>query len=259
MNFLWFERSNSFDIKKLSVELEDKGFSGIMLPYSFYSGDQFVKIANNIDTSKKIKYIIAIRPYTISAQYLSMINKSFRTICKDRILVNLITGWVHDQEKNIGGIQGEVNDLSSNIDRSNYLIEYVKSLNSINEDAPIFYVSVTNETVFESVKKENVIVPYYLYKENKFQIDGKKTMISIMPIIRKTQEDLDLVNKNNTVKNIAYFTENEFNLFLKELSNQNINNILITEDFYKPEKEHILSFVSNFTNKSRQLKNEENK
>lgn len=249
MNFFWFERSDNFDIKKLSTDLEDSGFHGVLLPYSFFSGDQFVKIANNIDINKKIKYMIAIRPYTISGQYLSMINNSFNEICKDRILINFITGWIHDQEKNIGGIHGHINDFSSNIDRSNYLIEYVNSLNNIKAVAPKFYVSVTNEILFNSVKKEKVIIPYYMYKENKFEIIGKNTMISIMPIIRKTKEELDLIDKNNNIANIAYFTEDEFSLFLESLKNNEINNILITEDFNNKEKENILSFVSSFTNK----------
>ena len=130
MNFFWFERTNNFNIKELSEELEDNGFSGVLFTYSFFNDDYFVKIANAIDSNKKIKYMVAIRPYAISAQYLCMINNAFKKISKDRIVINIITGWVHDQEKSIGGIQGNVNDLSNNIDRSNYLIEYVKSLTS---------------------------------------------------------------------------------------------------------------------------------
>ena len=249
MNFFWFERSNNFNIKELSIELEDNGFDGMLLPYSFYYGDQFVKIANSIDISKKIKYMVAIRPYTISAQYLSMINNSFNEISKDRISINLITGWIHDHEKNVGGIQGDINDASSNVDRSNYLIEYINSLRSIKTITPKFYISVTNDILFDSVKKENVIIPYYLYKDNKFEFIGKNTMISIMPIIRKTKKDLDLVNRETKFSNIEYFTEEDFALFLQELTKKEIKNILITEDFQNKEKENILSFVSNFANK----------
>jgi len=249
MNFFWFERSNNFNLKELSIELESNGFDGILLPYSFYHGDQFIKIANSIDISKKIKYMVAIRPYTISAQYLSMINNSFNKISKDRISINLITGWIDDHEKNVGGIQGEINDTSSNVDRSNYLIKYIDSLHSIKAITPKFYISVTNDILFDSVKKENVIIPYYLYKDNKIEFIGKNTMISIMPIIRKTKEELDLTYKNNNISNIAYFTEDEFALFLESLDKNEIKNILITEDFQNKEKENILSFVSNFTNK----------
>jgi hypothetical protein len=74
-------------------------------------------------------------------------------------------------------------------------------------------------------------------------------MISIMPIIRKTKKDLDLVNRETKFSNIEYFTEEDFALFLQELTKKEIKNILITEDFQNKEKENILSFVSNFANK----------
>jgi hypothetical protein len=249
MNFFWFQRSGYSDIKKLSIDLEDNGFSGMLLPYSSASEDQFVKIANGMEPNKKIKYIVAIRPYVISAQYLSMISKSFNKISKDRISINLVTGWVSEEEKEVGGIQGDVNDTSSNIDRSNYLIEYVKSLNNTIGETPEFYVSVTNETVFESVKKEKVIIPYSWYKVNRFDLSEVNAMVSITPVIKKTREELNLINKDNRNQDVEYFTNEEFVLFLKKLNENKINNILITEEFSTEEKEAIINFVSDFTSK----------
>jgi len=249
MNFFWFERSEFCDIKQLSVELEDNGFSGVLLPYSFFSGDQFVKIANTIDIDKKIKYIVAIRPYTISSQYLSMISRSFSKISEDRISINLVTGWIYENEKNIGGIQGEVNDTSSNIDRSNYLISYIESLKNTRGKTPEFYVSVTNEIVFESLRKEKVIIPYSWYKANKFDLSETDVMISIMPVIRNTQEELDLIDKDSSNQDVEYFTNQGFTLFLQELDKKKINNILITEEFSEEEKESLISFVRDFANK----------
>jgi len=249
MNFFWFERSEFCDIKQLSVELEDNGFSGVLLPYSFFSGDQFVKIANTIDIDKKIKYIVAIRPYTISSQYLSMISRSFSKISEDRISINLVTGWIYENEKSIGGIQGEVNDTSSNVDRSNYLISYIESLKNTKGKTPEFYVSVTNEIVFESLKKEKVIIPYSWYKIDKFDLSETDVMISIMPVIRNTQEELDLIDKDRSNQDVEYFTNQGFTLFLQELDKKKINNILITEESSEEEKENIISFVRDFANK----------
>lgn len=249
MNFFWFDRFEIFHIKKLSIELEDNGFCGVMLPYSFFSGDQFVKIANAIDVNKKIKYIVAIRPYTMSSQYLSMINKSFNKISKNRISINLVSGWLDEEEKDVGGIQGEINDASTNVDKSNYLIEYVKSLKNIKNPTPEFYVSATNEIVFESAKEGKVIIPYSWYKVNRFDLSGVDAMILIIPVIRKTQEELDIIDKDNDNQDVEYFTNDEFTLFLQELDKKKINNILITEKSSQEEKQNILGFVSSFTNK----------
>jgi hypothetical protein len=249
MNFFWFERTNNFNIKELSEELEDNGFSGVLFTYSFFNDDYFVKIANAIDSNKKIKYMVAIRPYAISAQYLCMINNAFKKISKDRIVINIITGWVHDQEKSIGGIQGNVNDLSNNIDRSNYLIEYVKSLKNVKSSIPEFYVSVTNEILFKNVCNNKVIVPYSLYKQNRFDLDGEKTMISVFPIIVKDEQELLSLKKEKIEQDAEYFTIETFEKFLNELESKKITNVLVGNDSPELSKKNILSFVSDFTNK----------
>jgi len=249
MKFFWFERSDTFELKNLSEDLEKNGFDGVLLIYSFYSDDHFVKIANSIDVNKKIKYIVAIRPYAISPQYLCMINNSFKKISKNRIIINIVTGWIYDQDKTVGGIQGVVNDLSSNIERSNYLIDYVKTLNSVSGGPPEFYVSVTNETVFNSVSKNNVIVPYSLYKQNRFNLDKNKTMISIFPIIRETEEELFDLKKVKRQQDVEYFTKKEFEKFLHDLESDGIFNILLGNDHDEESKKNIISFVSSITNK----------
>jgi len=252
MNFFWFERSNSYDIKEISLELEKSGFYGVLLVYSFYSDDQFVKIANAIDVNQKIKYMVAIRPHVISPQYLSMINNSFQKISKDRIIINFITGWISEYDKQVGGIQGEVNDLSSNLERSENLVEYLKVLKNTAGETPNFYVSVTNPILLEKVSGDKVIIPYQSYKQNNFSTnDSSKIMIYISPVIRKTREELLPLIEKNTRSDVQHFTFDEFEALLNELKNKNINNILMDEAEPNEyiEKKHTLSFVSYFTNK----------
>ena len=247
MNIFWFQRNNNHELIELSEQLERSGFSGVLLTYSFFNDDQFVKIANIIDKNKKLKYIVAIRPYTISAQYLSMIANSFKKISKDRIVINIVTGWVYDEEKNIGGVQGDVNDLSSNVERSNYLLEYVKNLKNIKGNIPDFYVSVTNQTVFNGVSGDKVIIPYSRYKEKEFEIIEENTMISIFPIIRKTKEELSLLKETVVQQDVEYFTFEEFELFLNDLDSKKIESILIGEYSHMSEEEEIiLPFIKNY-------------
>lgn len=253
MNFFWFDRSPKTNIKELMVNLEDLGFSGVLFTYSFYNNDYFVKIANTIDTNKKIKYMIAIRPYTISPQYLCMINNAFNKISKDRIIINLLTGWIYDSEKLIGGIQGPVNDNSSNIDRSNYLIEYVKTLTETKSKMPDFYVSVTNKILFDNVCDNKVIIPYDVYIKNELDLDYNKTMISITPVIRETEEELlNLKEIKLEQSDVFYFTVNEFKEFINNLELKNIYNILMGHnDGDQESKKQIMSFVGSFTDKGK--------
>jgi hypothetical protein len=54
--------------------------------------------ARDIDISKKIKYMVAIRPYAISPQYLVMMNHSMNDIMSNRVQFNLILGHIKEHE-----------------------------------------------------------------------------------------------------------------------------------------------------------------
>ena len=114
--------------------LNKHNFSGVMFTHDIPEGDMFVKTAKDIEKGEDIKYLVAIRPYTISPQYLSMINRSMDRIDKGRLQINLISGYIKDHEDGVGGVVGDVNDKSTSLDRSNYMIEFLKVLNEMDQD-----------------------------------------------------------------------------------------------------------------------------
>jgi hypothetical protein len=91
---------------KTPSKLEAHNFSGVMFTHDIPEGDMFVKTAVDINPDEKIKYLVAIRPYTISPQYLSMINRSMDNIDRDRLQINLISGYIKDHEDCVGGVVG---------------------------------------------------------------------------------------------------------------------------------------------------------
>jgi hypothetical protein len=208
------------NLKSPSV-LEAHNFSGVMFTHDIPEGDMFVKAAVDINPNEKIKYLVAIRPYTISPQYLSMINQSLDRISRDRLQINLISGYIKDYENDVGGIVGDVNDQSSPIDRSNYLIKFVEVLDEMEQKNSKTYhydpeyknkldlfVSVTNKFSFAAAKKYNkkIIFPYSTYSrgtwtdhrynptpppDDSFDLSGMDVMLALTPIIRKTKEELE--------------------------------------------------------------------
>lgn len=244
MRLFWFQRWKSFDFKDLSDEMENAGFDGILFPYSSHDDDYFIPIATNIEKDKNIKYMVAIRPYTISPQYINKIIKSINKISKDRVMINFVSGWIYENEKSLGGICGNINNSSSNIDRSNYLADYIDVLKNMKGNSVNFYVSVTNSILFEKTKDNKIIIPYNLYKQEKIDLSEAKAMISICPIIRKTKEDIDKIKNNSMSEKSAYFTEDEFMVFLNDINKKNINGLLIFEDSENAEKENIINAIS---------------
>jgi alkanesulfonate monooxygenase SsuD/methylene tetrahydromethanopterin reductase-like flavin-dependent oxidoreductase (luciferase family) len=259
--------------------LEESHFSGVMFTYDATQGDIFTLIARDIKHSEKIKYLVAIRPYSISPQYLCMINKSINSIMPNRLQINLISGYIKDHEADFGGIIGKVNDLSSRVDRSNYMIEYIDEINSMpgnkTSKYPLdFYVSTTNEYVLKVVQKNKnkIILPYRDYKNGywmvidehesqfagpDFKLGDTEVMLAVTPIIRKTKEELDLLGgyakrpvwrkgeKSVTVNDVGYFTYEEFDDFVTGLEADGINHMLINAVPHS-ESDGLIDFIKHY-------------
>lgn len=276
MEFYYF--GGSFGAGQIT-RLDNSNFSGVMFTYDSTQGDMFTQIARDIKLTEKIKYLVAIRPYSISPQYLCMINQSMNSIMKDRLQINLISAYIKDHEKDFGGILGEVNDSSDRIARSNYMIEYIDVLNTMPgnlkyKDKLDFYVSTTNEHVFSTIKKydNKIILPYRDYKNgywtvineagsqlpgNSFNLKDTKVMVAITPVIRKTQAELDSLTeyakrpvwrageKSATVTDIEYFTYEQFDAFVKKLESEGIHHLLMN-GWPVEERDIIIDFIKTY-------------
>ncbi|MEY3378343.1 MAG: hypothetical protein RLZZ328_1511 [Bacteroidota bacterium] len=240
---IWFERNYPIPggISARSKELEKNGFTGTMYPYGIFIGDYFTRIAREIDQSSSFNYIVAIRPYVISAQYLHMICSSLNNISRNRISINFLTGWIYDEEKNFGGILSEINDKSSNIERSNYMIDYAKEFKRISRTN--FYISTTNETIFLSSSSNEfpMIIPYSWYKRNKSKITNEKYLISVAPIIYDEHKETSYDER------VDLFTKDEFFRFLDDCKSKNVEGVLIREQSHNTEYINISKYINEYT------------
>ena len=241
MNFYMF----SYGLEEVD-ELQKNHYSGALYTYNILQGDFFTRIAKNIVVGEKFKYMVAIRPYVISPQYLCMINNSINQIEKNRLQINFINGWIKEEEKELGGIIGDVNDLSGNIERSNYLIEYIDVLEKSNLKIPDYYLSTTNEFIFNAGEKHNskLIIPYSQYINKKYNLNNKHIMISVSPRIRETQEEIDrLVKTKKHQSDEEYFTYKEITSLINKLEHEGISEILFSSFSQKEERLNTHNFV----------------
>ena len=279
MKYYFF--GGSMDPGVFKENLND-GFDGIMFTYDLKQSDIFTYLASQNNKNLKVKCLVAIRPYTISPQYLYMINKSMHKIMPNTLQINFIQGYTKEYEKDFGGIVGKVNDMSDSIDKSDYLINYLDVLDAMQKNEknqyPLdFYVSTSNKHVMETVQKYNnkIILPYKKYKTKywvrekkptgqvvyKDPIDLKdtKVMLAITPILRKKKEDFEDLPKDyvdrpvwregerakQPVSDAVYFTYEEFIIFLDELEKEGINEVLMNA---YPAREYpvIKHFLQNY-------------
>jgi hypothetical protein len=271
MDLYWFERDkkSDSDLIKRANELESFGFNGVMYPYSPGMGDFFTKISRMIDIKSGFKYIVAIRTYTISPQYLSMLCSSINDISKDRIMLNFLTGYINKGEKEIGGILSEVNDNSSNVIRSNYMLDYAKEFKKVSDSsyfpAVDFFISTTNQEVFDKCTKDEVpmLVPYVIYKRRWFKNIGQKIILMIAPVISSSQSEANWKCDNDSecrhpkdqnCANLDFFTEEGMFAFLDKCEQMGIYGILFQEsDYLKEQYGEILPIIKSYIDKKSKL------
>ena len=275
-----FEEETENTLETASV-LEKHNFDGVMFTYDATRGDMFVRTAKDIDPNGKIKYLVAIRPYTISPQYLQTINDSMNEIDMERLQLNFISGYIKDHENHIEGIVGDIVDSSESVSKSKYMIKFIGTLNSmkINKNPLDFYVSTTNSYVFDEAKKHNnkIILPYHVWKRGfwsdvykdpslKIPLDaeGVEIMLTMTPIIRETEEELrSLTNYalrpiwkkgevSKVLDDVEYFTHDSFNDFVKMLEENGINHLLINA---VPRQEHsvIIPFIKKYVESQKEF------
>ena len=280
MNFHYFGGHVSTTASNID-ELEDAHCDGILFTYRQWQGDFFTFVARTMKLDQKIKYMIAIRPHALSAQYLCMINQSINEIQPERLQVNIIAGHIKPDEVDFGGILGTVTDASSIPDRTNYMIDYLKELRDMENNGvqiPECYVTCTNIHSLEAVAKlgYKIIFPYREYKFGYFldkSVDGqlkpgvgfdlsdKKIMLAISPIIRDTQEEIDAEFPKNIVvhtqdgksyldrfrflNDTAYFTYDNFVRFVKELESKGINEILFN-GAPESERDNLIKYIKRY-------------
>ena len=275
MKFYYFGGTfNENDTLEDTSTLNDYHFDGVMFTYDATQGDMFVRTARDMKLNEKIKYLIAIRPYTISPQYLQTVCDSMNEIDKGRLQLNFIAGYIKDHENHIGGIVGDVKDDSDSIKKSNYMIEFINTLNqmTVNKTPLDFYVSTTNSYVFEETKKHKnkIILPYHIYKRGFWsdvhkdpslkvglETKGVEIMITMTPVIRKTEEELKLLNNyalrpiwkkgevSKVLDDVEYFTHESFHEFVKTLEEDGINYLLINA-VPRAESRVIIPFIKQY-------------
>ena len=242
-------------------EVYESGFDGGLFLYNAGHDDQFTILISNKDKLKKdFNYMVAIRPYTISPQYLSMIHRSVSKIMPGRLEINLISGDPKEIEKPYNSFVGETNDSSTKIEKSKYLMEYLEALNWLrencpdpNREVPNAYVSTTNEFVLEVASRyhHKMIIPYPTYK--KWKQDGTfnkvnkvspinfgDIFVSMAPVIMFPDDVPGTVPKTRTSDGIR-MTAEAFVKELQKLKNEGLNGIFTAS--WEDTRSRLIRFV----------------
>jgi alkanesulfonate monooxygenase SsuD/methylene tetrahydromethanopterin reductase-like flavin-dependent oxidoreductase (luciferase family) len=93
--------NRDFTIKQLkeqSAILEYNKYTSILLTYDSLREDNLLKTIAALDLNQKVQYMIAIRTYAISPEYMAMILNTLNQEFKNKIVFNIVSGEVKPYE-----------------------------------------------------------------------------------------------------------------------------------------------------------------
>jgi len=226
----------------------DAKFDGNLFLYDSSRFEHFTEIVHNASKIRKdFKYMVAIRPYVISPQYLFMISRNIYNYFGDILEINLVSGWAKQEEEPHNFFVGEINDNSSSVEKSNYLIKYLEVLGnykkSMKNDLANIYVSVTNEFTLDASNKFNgkMVVPYYTYKKYAEKINTNNIVLSITPIIDNSGLAIMDEDRGN---DLVHGTEEEIVKVLKDIKDAGVYGVLLVG--FDKDQARLFDFVSKY-------------
>lgn len=86
-------RTTSFEyFKQIAIAADSLGYEGVLLPTGRSCEDSWVVAASLIDATKRLKFLVALRPGLVQPSQSARMAASFDRMSGGRLLVNLVTG-----------------------------------------------------------------------------------------------------------------------------------------------------------------------
>lgn len=186
------------DMKEISQKLEDSGYYSMLMVYHSRIPDYFIKAARVINTNHKLKYMQAIRTYAISPEYCAMMCEAFNEISNNRLMLNVISGDLHDDETSINDVVFINEIIKTPEQRLLYTEEWIKKFNSLSimSTKPEIVMAghsektkrMASELGYTHLSSLNMYLEYY-NKNN--SIKNKKQMVSLAISIKNNEKEAE--------------------------------------------------------------------
>jgi uncharacterized lipoprotein YehR (DUF1307 family) len=200
MRFHWLHRGE-FDsvkkIKKFSAKLEENNYYSVLLTYHSKSKDLLLKSFASASNKQKLKYMVAIRTYAITPEYLSMICKSYNEEFPNKLILNIVSGDLHSEESSIEDLPDFSEHLNTVEKRINYTKKWMQKFKELSvEYFPEIIMGGHSDLTKQICKDFNGthLCMAKSYKEDllrKDRIVNSKQMVTFAVVIRDTLEEAE--------------------------------------------------------------------
>lgn len=200
LGFHWMETgwgSNpSIDEIRLKASLLDSsGYESFLQVYHNAFPDAWIKSAHALNTSERIKFMIAVRPFTISPEYCAMMVAGFNAIQPDRLMLNIVHGTLHSEEDYDGIIDADpIMSADGKRNHTELFLDKLRARPVFANGAEILVAGASDRTI-EIAKKygDYCVTAYDNFIDAPERFAGiEKLMVNLFIVIRDTDEEAEL-------------------------------------------------------------------
>jgi len=246
MRFHWFYRTNISvpELISLSSDLEDAGYYSVLLTYHSKTHDMLLPSFGAASNSQKLKYMIAMRTYAISPEYMAMICKIYNEVFPDKLIINVCSGDLQQGESSLEDIVFIRDLIDNNEKRREYTKQWLNNFKklAIKNYFPELIMGGHSDRTKELCKEFNAInlsagtlYKEYYVRENKIISD--KQMVEFSVVIRDSDEEalsfvsdhgVDGHKKGDDLRWTIYGTKETVKAEIKKYYDLGVTDILIS-------------------------------
>lgn len=126
-----FEDNSREALIDIANTVNDIGYESLLLVYDSFLDNAIVNVSNTINKDHTFKYIIAIRTYAVSPEFLINVYQSFEKIAPGRITFNIIPGNIKFLETSLNDVVFIEDKVSTAEQRDIYTLEWLKKYNKL--------------------------------------------------------------------------------------------------------------------------------
>jgi alkanesulfonate monooxygenase SsuD/methylene tetrahydromethanopterin reductase-like flavin-dependent oxidoreductase (luciferase family) len=190
-------------LKNISDVVNDTGYESILLVYHSKIDDNWIKASRALDLSHKFKYMPAIRTYAISPEYCAMICRAFSTIAPDRLMLNIVSGDIHQEETSIDDLIWIKDKIDTPEKRLKYTDDWLSKFIDLSNGtvSEIVMAGHSNDTrlmaeKYNATHLSMLNMQKQTYYDSRF-LKNSKQMVSLSVIINDSFEEINKLLSTN--------------------------------------------------------------
>ena len=228
INFHWMAKGSYSKEELISLmdNIDSYSYKSILLPFQVFKNEPIISASFLADNYKNIKFMVAIRPYTISSLHLSMMVKTFYDLYGDRLILNFVAGTFDEEYKLFTGSNSSIQD------RKEAVHKYIEDFINYCEGNKYAEIAVSGSS-HKSIETSNKLADYSinLFSDfDKINNSSKHNIFRMSFAIDKNKNECIFANDKET-NNSFCGNEKDIHNFLNNCRDKGITDMLVSTLF----------------------------